>query len=151
MTFGQANPTADRDALIVDWQRKKIALDAMREEELIARNKVVGYFFEDYTDKAGTENFDLTQGYKIKLVFAQNYSVPSAKNGEAVKGVIEKLNKLGDDGKFIAERLFRWKPELSKTEWDALSPSFKRIVSPIVTQKAALPTVEIVAPKAAVE
>lgn len=147
MSFGEANPNANRDALIVDWQKKKIALDAMKEEELIARNKVVAFYAEDFTDKAGTENYDLTQGYKIKLVFAQNHSVPSAKNGEAVKGVIDKLNKLGDDGKFIAERLFRWKPELSKTEYDSLSPSMKRIVQPIVTTKAAQPTIEIVAPK----
>lgn len=150
MTFGTANPTAARDALIVDWQRKAQQLQALKEEEAIARAKVVGFFFEDYTDKAGTENFDLTQGYKIKLVFGQNYSLPAKNNGEAVKAVIEKLNKLGDDGKFIAERLFRWKPELSKTEWDALTPSMKRIVQPVVTQKAAMPSVEIVAPKAAV-
>jgi hypothetical protein len=148
MTFGTANPTAARDALIVDWQDKARRLQALKEEELLARNKVVGFFFEETTDKAGTENFDLTHGYKIKLTFAQNHSVPSAKNGEAVKGVIEKLAKLGEDGKFIADRLFRWKPELSKTEWDALSPSMKRIVAPIVTTKAAQPTVEIIAPKA---
>lgn len=148
MTFGTANPTAARDALIVDWQNKARHLQALKEEELIARNKVVAFFFEETTDKAGTENFDLTQGYKIKLTFAQNHSVPSAKGGEAVKAVMEKLSKLGEDGKFIAERLFRWKPELSKTEWDALSPSMKRIVSPIVTTKAAQPTVEIIAPKA---
>lgn len=148
MTFAQKNPNADRDALIVDWQKKKLALDALAEEELIARNKVIAFYAEDFTDKAGTENYDLTDGYKIKLVFAQRLSVPSAKNGEAVKEVIAKLAKTGEDGKFIGERLFRWKPELSKTEWDALTPSMKRIVAPIVTQKAAQPTVEIVAPKA---
>lgn len=147
-SFINDNPNAQRDALLVDWQRLKQQREALEEQELIARNKVVAFFFEDITDKAGTENFDIGGGYKLKLTFAQRHSVPSAENGKAVKAVMEKLAKLGEDGKFIAERLFRWKPELSKTEYDNLTPSLKRIVQPVVTTKAAQPTIEIVAPKA---
>lgn len=147
-SFANANPNAQRDALIADWQTLKQQREALEEQELIARNKVVGFFFEEWTDKAGTENFDIGQGYKLKLVFAQRHSVPSAENGAAVKGVMQQLQAQGEDGAFIAERLFRWKPELSKSEYDRLSPSMKRIVNKVVTTKAAQPTIEIVAPKA---
>lgn len=148
MTFANPNPNAERDALIVDWQDKARRAAALKEEELIARNKVVAFLFEETTDKKGTENIDLGSGYKLKLTFAQNHSVPSANGGEAVKAVMAQLTALGDDGKFIADRLFRWKPELAKTEYENLAPSMKRIVNKVVTTKAAQPTLEIVAPKA---
>lgn len=148
MAFANPNPNADRDALILDWQAKRVQLEALKEAELIARNKVVGHLFEEYTDKEGTENIDIGGGYKLKLVFAQNFNVPSAEGGKAVKEVIAQLEKLGDDGKFIAERLFKWKPEVSKTEYKALPPSMKRIANKVITTKAAQPTIEIIAPKA---
>lgn len=141
------NPTAQRDALIADWQQKANQAAALKEAELIARNKLVAFLFEDTTDKAGTENIDIGQGYKLKLTFAQNLSVPTADNAKAVREVIEQLNSKGDDGKFIAERLFKWKPEISKSEYKTLAPSMRRIVDKVVTTKAAQPTVEIVAPK----
>lgn len=146
--FANENPNAQRDALIVDWQRLKQQKEALEEQELIARNKVIAFFHEDVTDKAGTENVDLGGGYKLKMVFAQRHSVPSAENGAAVRAVMEQLKGMGEDGAFIAERLFRWKPELSKSEYDRLSPSVKRVVNKVVTTKPAQPTLEIVAPKA---
>lgn len=147
-TFENSNPNAQRDALIVEWQRLKQQKEALEEQELIARNKVIAFYHEEITDLAGTENYDLSGGFKLKLTFAQRHSVPSAENGKAVKAVMEQLKGIGEDGAFIAERLFRWKPELSKSEYDRLSPSVKRIVSKVVTTKPAQPTVEIVAPKA---
>lgn len=151
MSFTNTNPNAQRDALLVDWQQKRHQLEALKEAELIARNKVVAHLFEEITDKEGTENFDIGSGYKLKVVFAQNLSVPTAENGKAVKEVIEQLTAKGDDGKFIADRLFRWKPELSKSEYKGLAPSMKRIVDKVVTTKAAQPTLEIIAPKNPVE
>lgn len=143
----QESPNAERDRLIADWQQKKQQAEALKEAELIARNKLVSFFFEEHTDKAGTENFDIGQGYKLKLVFSQNHNVPSAKNGEAVKAVIEQLKAIGPDAAFIADRLFSWAPKLSKSEYDSLPPSLKRIANKVVTTKAAQPTVEMVAPK----
>lgn len=142
-----ANPNAERDALILDWQSKKAALVAATEAELTARNKVVAFFHENITDMAGTERVDLGQGFELKMEFRQNYSVPSAKNGEAAKAVMAKLAALGAEGSAIAARIFRWKPELSKTEYDTLSPQAKRIVDKVVTQKAGQPSLEIIAPK----
>lgn len=142
-----ANDNAKRDALIIDWQDKQNARKKAEEEEMKARLAVVAFFHEDTTDKAGTENVDIGQGFTLKMEFRQNYSVPSAKNGEAAKGVMSKLTALGAEGAAIAQRIFRWKPELSKTEYDLLSPQAKRIVDKVVTQKAGTPALTIVPPK----
>lgn len=141
------NDEQKRDALIADWEAKKAALATAQDEEMKARLSVVGLYHEDITNLKGTENVELPRGWTLKMEFKQNRSVPSAKNGEAVRGVMDKLSAQGPEGALIAQRLFRWKPEVVAAEYDQLSPAARRIVDRVITTKPATPAISLVAPK----
>lgn len=138
--------TETRDRLIRQWLQAKQSLTQAQTAELTARNNLVAFYVGDHTDKSGTENFDLGNGYGLKFEFAQNHTVPSAHGGAAVKSVMERLRQMGREGELIAARVFRWKPELAKSEYDQLSPTAKRIVNAVVTTKPAQPAITFVEP-----
>lgn len=91
----------------------------------------------------GTENIELQNGYKAKIVKKQNRNVDQ----EKVNDALDQIENTGEAGKLIAERLIKWKADLSKTEYDLLSDAHRKIIDTVITVTPGTPTLEIVAPK----
>ena len=141
------NETASRDAKILAWEQAVKALAAAKDAEAALRKEVLAeaFSFDPEALREGTENFELGNGYKLKAVFKISRNLNN--ENEAVDKVLAKIEKTGPEGVFIAERLVKWKPELSITEYKKLPEKFKKLFDEVVTSKEAMPSLELVAPK----
>ena len=139
-----------RDQLLVSWQEAKEALEKAKEAEMFLRKKVVDFAF-DPNKQSGTENVDLGNGYKLKAVKKLNYGF--IKNDEnkldkaAIDKALAKIEKDGAVGELIAERLVKWTPDLSLSEYKLLSDKHKAIIDSVIVTSEGSPTLEIVEPK----
>ena len=141
------NETANRDAKILAWDAAVKALAAAKDAEAALRREVLAeaFQFDPEALREGTENFELGNGYKLKAVFKISRNLNN--ENEAVDKVLSKIEKTGPEGAFIAERLVKWKPELSVSEYKKLPEKFKKLFDEVVTSKEAMPSLELVAPK----
>ena len=141
------NQTANRDAKILAWEAAVKALAAAKDAEAALRKEVLAeaFAFDPEALREGTENFELGNGYKLKAVFKISRNLNN--ENEAVDKVLSKIEKTGPEGAFIAERLVKWKPELSVSEYKKLPEKFKKLFDEVVTSKEAMPSLELVAPK----
>ena len=139
--------TANRDAKILAWEAAVKALAAAKDAEAALRKEVLAeaFAFDPEALREGTENFELGNGYKLKAVFKISRNLNN--ENEAVDKVLSKIEKTGPEGAFIAERLVKWKPELSVSEYKKLPEKFKKLFDEVVTSKEAMPSLELVAPK----
>lgn len=141
------NETANRDAKILAWEQAVKALAAAKDAEAALRKEVLAeaFAFDPEALREGTENFELGNGYKLKAVFKISRTMNNA--DDAVDKVLTKIEKTGPEDPFIAERLVKWKPELSVSEYKKLPEKFKKLIDEVVVSKEAMPTLELVAPK----
>ena len=141
------NETANRDAKILAWEQAVKALAAAKDAEAALRKEVLAeaFAFDPEALREGTENFELGNGYKLKAFFKISRNLNN--ENEAVDKVLSKIEKTGPEGAFVAERLVKWKPELSVSEYKKLPEKFKKMIDEVVTSKEATPTLELVAPK----
>lgn len=149
--FTEAEYIAERDRLLVDWQAKKAALEVAKENEIAAR-KLAVLMMHDPAKSGTTENVELGGGYKAKMKVPVNYGFIKRDDGKTDKARIEKalarIEKTGEAGELIAERLIKWTPELSLTEYKALPDNFRKIINDVIITSEGTPTLEIVEPKA---
>lgn len=137
--------TANRDAKILQWQEAVKALAVAKEAEAALRNEVIAANFASHKEEEGTENIELGNGYKLKAVFKLSYTLDNKEEG--VDKALTKLEKMGAEGQFVAERLVRWKPELSVSEYKKLAEKYKKIIDEVLTTKPGLPSLELIEPK----
>lgn len=126
------------------WLDAQAALAQAKEVENAARKEVVAAYPFDHDKKEGTQTIELANGYKLKVVLKQNYNLDKDATDEA----LDTLEKIGEDGKFIAERLVKWKPDLSLTEYRLLKPEHKAVIDKVLTITEGTPALELVEPKA---
>ncbi len=137
-------PVETKEIILAKWEAAEKALARAKEAELALRNQVVEAFYPSHKDE-GTENVLLGNGYKLKAVFKMNRRLAGV---DDVNTALEKIEALGPEGRFIAERIVRWKPELSKTEYDKADLKYQKIINTVLTISPATPALEIVEPKA---
>jgi len=140
------NPQIDKDALLLQWEAADKALEQAKQIEIGLRNQVLKLMYGPSVDKDGTENIDLGKGYILKAVFKQNFTLD--KSDDKVDACLGKLEKSGENGNFIAERLVHWKPHISVAEYKELSDIHKKIIGEVLTIKPGQASLEIIAPKA---
>lgn len=133
-----------KDNLIQAWIQSQRDLAVAKEKEADLRAKVVALDAENAVE-SGTVNLELGNGYKLKYVYKQNTRFISS---DAVQSVLDKIERTGDAGALIANRLVKWKPELSITEYKQLPDNFKKMIDEVVIFSAGTPSVEFVEPKA---
>jgi len=143
---------AKRDTLLVEWDAAKTLLDEAKEREMQLRKMVVNFIADPERDK-GTENIELGNGWKAKVVKKLTYGFVKTFDGKTDKHAIEKalqeIEADGAAGELIAERLVKWTPDLSVTEYNQLPQEYKAIIDKVIVTNEGAPTLEIVAPKAA--
>lgn len=142
------NENANRDDLILQWQEATRKLAEAKEIESTLRAEVLknAFAFDPEALREGTENVELGAGYKLKAAFKINRNFVGGQ--EAVEKALQKIEKSGPEGEFIADRLVKWKPSLSITEYKNLPEKFRKVIDDVVTSKEATPTLELVEPKA---
>lgn len=141
---------AERDKLLVDWQEKQRLLQVAKEAEIEARKACVDFAF-DPNKQSGTERIGLGCGYEAKAVKKLNYGFIKTEDGKTDKARIEKalqrIEKDGPAGELIAERLIKWTPDLSLTEYKQLPDKYRKIIDEVVVTTEGTPTLEIIPPK----
>lgn len=140
----------ERNASLQAWQAAKETLDIAKARELELRNKAVGLMADP--EKVGkVDNVDLGNGYKAKLKIPVNYGFVKDSDGKLDKSrldkALSKIEKDGGAGELIAERLVKWTPDLSITEYKILSPKHAAIINEVLVTSKGTPTLEIVEPK----
>lgn len=155
-----AEKKAARDREIKAWLDAKAVFENAKTYEMTLRKKVTALVFPE--PKKGTQRCPLSGGYALKLV--QNY-VPNLgvevydDNNEKisvatqVENVLAEIDNLGEVAEIIANRLVKWKPELSMTEYkqldleDPVQAKIKELIDEILTLAPASPQLELEAPK----
>lgn len=141
----------DRDAVLMEWDRRKKALITIKEEEMEFRKYVVKRNFPN--PEEGTNKIDLGSGYELKAKISYNYKL--ADNDTVEKG-LDQIAKIGNQGAFIADRIVSWTPIFLLTEYrklqeeEATSEDARKILSIIytfLTIEDAAPSLEIKEPK----
>lgn len=144
----------ERDSILADWEQAKTILETAKADEMMLRKKFVDFSF-DHTKTSGTERIELANGYEAKAVKKETYHLVSYKEGlpvadavDEILAAIEKADK--EAGKFIANRLVKWTPELVVSEYKKVSeeyPKIKTIIDKVIETRQGAPTLEIVPPK----
>lgn len=137
----------DRDNLILAWRRSKEELDKAKEREMELRTQLAAMLFPN--PSAGTQRFELGGGYSVKLVHKINYKLDE----DRVDDALDNIEKQGNEGAFLADRLVKTKHELSISEYkklDPSNPSHKKIkaeLDKVLTTSPGAPTLELEEPK----
>lgn len=136
---------------IVAWQEAAALAARAKARELELRNAVFGQAFPNAI--VGTNNFDLGRGYVLKGVRKLNYTLSSANDSAATQEALDAIEKLGNEGSFLVDRLVKWKPELSVSEYKKLDPEhnsthrkIKELIDNALTITDATPTLEVANP-----
>lgn len=150
-TLSDAEFKAQGAKLLQQWEESKKRLDVAKEEEMKFRKEYVA-FASDSDREIGTENIQLDNGYKAKVVKKINYDFikkddEKTVDKKAIDSALCKIESDGAAGELIAERLIKWTPSLSLSEYKILSPDHKSIIDDVLVTKEASPTLAIVAPK----
>lgn len=141
------------DQCLMHWQSLKDALSAAKDAELEFRKYVVSREFPQ--PKEGMNTKDLGGGFQLKAGIKYNYKLP---DNEAVEAGLKKIENLGNDGPFIADRLVSWTPNFLLTEYRQLQEDASKgskfatdalaVIHEFLVITEAAPTVDIVEPKA---
>ncbi|OHD25424.1 MAG: hypothetical protein A2Y38_12750, partial [Spirochaetes bacterium GWB1_59_5] len=148
--YSDAEFEAERTRLLMAWETAKTALEAAKETEMKLRKEFVAFAFDPNKDK-GTERIELGNGWQAKAVKKINFGW--IKDGEkvnkhAIDDALDMIEKTVANGSLIAERLVKWTPELSQTEYKLLDEKAKSIIDAVIVTSEGTPTLEIIAPKA---
>lgn len=140
------------DQLLLEWQKKKDAIETAKAEEMELRKYIVKREFPAKTE--GMNNKDLGNGYTLKASVKYNYNLA---DNDTVEATLDKLSKLGNAGSAISDRLISWKPNFLLTEYRQLQEDKAKgskfaddalnIINSMLTITEAAPTLEIKAPK----
>jgi hypothetical protein len=149
------NMPLTKDGMLMLWDYWKRNLQQAKELEMEYRKICANLLAPAKTE--GTTNVELGEGWTAKVVHKYNYKLAS--DNDIVWACLDKIGSIGNQGKFIAERLVSWTPNFLKTEYTTLqeeaekgSVEAKQILnivnSEMLTITEAAPTVEIKEPKA---
>jgi hypothetical protein len=127
----------DKLQILMIWERASKFLSVYRDCEMQLRKLVVERFGDPSKD-AGTETYELAQGFKLKIRKSLTYSVSDNEEFEAI------CSEIPND---IQRQIFKFKPSLIKDTYEKLTDAQKSVLSPVVTIKPAATQIEIAVPK----
>lgn len=126
------------DELTTEWWAASQSLEAIKVRELALRNELFKRQFPNPVEGSAENKVPLGDGYILQADHKINRNVDEA--------VVSALMK-GDNTRALAEKVFRYKPDLVLKEFKALSPEDKKIIADAVTEKPGTPALKIVLPK----
>jgi len=141
------------DQLLLEWDKKKEAIETAKAEEMELRKYIVKREFPK--PKEGMNSKPLgSNGYQLKAAVKYNYNLA---DNDTVEATLEKLAGMGAAGSAIADRLVSWKPNFLKSEYRQLCEDKEKgsqfaqtalnVIGEMLTIVEGAPELEIVAPK----
>lgn len=121
--------------LLRKWTEAKESSAYWKDREAALRKEVFSTFFEE--PKEGVNKLELEGGWTLKADYKYNRTVDKA----ALPAVLEQLDK------GITDRLIKYKPELSITEYKRLTEDQRVILAEAITEKPGSPSITIIPPK----
>lgn len=147
-----------RDKVLQSWLAARTLLATAKESEMELRKQVQQLLFPNPVK--GTQRYDLGGGYSIKLVHKINYTLGNKdltdkKSGNKIKvqdqveQVMNAIEKCGNEGPFLVDRLIKTSYDLSISEYGKLDDGsqIKKIIDSILITSDAAPAVEFEEPK----
>ena len=142
-----------QDQVLIKWNELKKAVETAKEAEMDMRKYIVKRAFPD--GKEGTNTAALGNGYELKAGIKKNYKLDT--DLDNVEKALDDIEKMGNEGAFIAERLVKWSADFLLTEYRKLEAEdatdiqkkIKARIDSILTITDAAPTLEIKEPKKA--
>lgn len=149
-TIEDFNSIQTRDQAIADWKATKAEFNRLQQLEREKRAALYKGLFPNNIDT--TETIELGGGYLFKATGSLNYKLAFSKkeNGDAaLNAVLDQIEKTGNEGAFLAERLVTWEPSLAVGEYKKLAADspIKRLLDTVLTITPGSPTLELVEPK----
>jgi hypothetical protein len=141
-----------RDRVLADWQAAAAVLAAAKLDEMKKRTLAFPIVF-GINAKAGTNRVPLANGWSVKGVRKITYNLE--KDTAKVNAVYEAVERLGNEGSFLAARILKRVYDFNEGEYkklDATNPTHiavKLAIDAILTTKDGAPTLEIEPPKQA--
>lgn len=140
----------DQFAILKAWSDANDELQAVKYRETQLRMMA---FQRNVPDpKEGTNTLEIGSGFVLKAEYKYNYNLSKVLKNDA-KEVIGVLDDSLDvyeretEDKSAAERLVKWSPEISVTEYKRMKDNAAfRHIAPFLTIKPGMPTLSIVAP-----
>jgi hypothetical protein len=126
--------------LIAKWEDFQKQADYFKKLELEYRNRILKEVFsydENKCDSA-TVSVDLENNFKLKAVLKTSRKIDKDKCLEVCAFISEMEN-----GKLIIERLLKWEPTLSISEYKKMPENMKKLFDECLTEKAAQGSLEI--------
>jgi len=117
---------------VLYWAELNRKAKALAEEEKALRAEL---FDEYFKQKNGTQKQDLEEGWTLKAVAKENVKVAK----ELIPDLLEALRK----AEVPCSDLFRYKPELSMTEYNKLSDEHKGWVDFVLTRTPGSPQITL--------
>jgi len=153
-------PQPKLDDVLQQWDAAKKALEVAKEAEMSLRKLAFSLGFGVNAEE-GTNTLELGNGYQLKGVKKLNYKLvapPDFKGTviDAVGHCVSRMSQISNEGSFIADRVFKYSVDLSKTEYNKLEvdattdETAKKLlaeVNKVLEIKEAAPTLEIKEPR----
>lgn len=135
---------------LIAWLDAKKKLDEAKAAEATLRDALMANY-HDAAIEAGTENVPVNGG-NLKIINALDYKFIDPEHmtprdpqkdlrSAASKMLNELVNFIGEGGGFIADRLVKWVPEISVSEYKKLTPEQRKIVDTVLETKPKSPQV----------
>jgi len=131
--------TQERNKLLLDWYAVQGELASAKAREAELRKRVYNEFAD--TAAEGVQTHALPNGYTLKITNKFTYKAKATIDDALAAMETE------PQGKLFAERLVKWTPALSVSEYKALPVQYRALVDEHVSVEAGSPTVKIEAPK----
>lgn len=138
----------NRDDAIQQWRTAKLIAAQAAAHELELRKALFATMFPNAHE--GMNTVPLGNGWELKGDYKFNYNL----DRKAIDGVLDKIEALGERGKLIAERLVKFSPELSLTEYRKISGTdatdqdkvIASLINTVLTVKPGTPALEVKEP-----
>lgn len=133
------------EQLAKEWWDLQCQLKTLKDMEKKARDAALAANFPKPNEGTNTAEFNsgpkLKAQYntKRKFVVPDKVDVPSSIEdkaptvNDAVDHMIERLRRASNEGAFIAERLVKWSPTISNSEYNELDDKLRKIVDDYIS------------------
>lgn len=152
-----AQGAPDLGALVMAWSEAKYNATFFADVEMTARKALSAAAF-GATVGPGTHRFGFANGYTLKLGQRETLEFVELEGvaGDKARQIFDledRIGALGGEAPFLVERLIKWAPSVSKTEYDKLDPSnpmhvkIKEMIDTHLVTKKGAPALELEDPK----
>jgi hypothetical protein len=134
--------TNSQTDLLARWNAAKTALAVATAAEKELRAEVIKLFSTETNEmKSGVENIDLGfDKWELKITHKLNYKLADK---DAVNAALASITQSMEGGRIIAERLVKWEPELSVSEYNKLDGAQRTLINKVLTITPATKAIEI--------